>query len=300
MAEVRIDNVRDLVVKANEIRTHLIYELHKIGGIHIGGALSATDVCVALFYKHLGFDPENLLADPNRNQFLLSKGHAGILLYTIFCDMGIYDYEFLETKYNTIGNPFGGHPNRHYTKGIEASTGSLGHGLSWAFGWAWANKMKGIKSRQYIVMGDGEQEEGQIWEAVISAASKKLDSIVGIVDFNHASASFLTNESIRWGDKGGPEGLAECYRSFGWNAYIIDGTDMKQIDETLSNLPPVTYEGKPNVIICSTMKGQGIGYMMEHGPAWHIGGIDAEKYVETAKEIEEYNAKKLQEVEDNV
>lgn len=300
MAVVRIEDPRDLVLKANDIREHLIYELHKIGGIHIGGALSATDICVALFYKHLGFDPVKLLEDPERNQFLLSKGHAGILLYTIFCDMGIYDYEFLETKYNTIGNPFGGHPNRHYTKGIEASTGSLGHGLSWAYGWAWANKIRGIKSRQYIVMGDGEQEEGQIWEAVLSAASKKLDSIVGIVDFNQWSATFKANESIRWGDKGGPEGLADCYRSFGWNAYVIDGTDMRAIDECLSNLPPVTYEGKPNVIISCTNKGQGIGYMMEAGSSWHIGGIDAEKFKETMAEMQAYNAKKLQEVEGNV
>lgn len=300
MAKVYVEDVRELVVKANKIRWHLVDQVHRIGGIHIGGALSATDVTVALFYKHLGFDPVGLLEDPERNQFLLSKGHAGILLYNIFCEMGIYSFEFLENYYNTIGNPFGGHPNRHYTKGIEASTGSLGHGLSWAFGWAWANKMKGIKSRQFILMGDGEQEEGQIWEAVISVASKKLDSVVGIVDFNHAAATFHTNENVRWGEKGGPEGLADCYRAFGWNASVIDGTNMVEIDKALSSLPPVTYEGKPNVIICETTKGQGIGYMMARPSAWHIGGIDAELYVETIQEIEQYNAKKLQEVENYV
>ena len=297
MAKIRIESPRDLVVKANEIRSYLIDALHYIGGIHIGGALSALDVAVALFYKHMEFDPEELLADPARNQFLLSKGHAGILLYTIFCDMGIYDFDYLFKSYNTIGSPFGGHPNRHYTKGVEASTGSLGHGLSWAFGWAWANKMQGIKSRQYVIMGDGEQEEGQIWEAALSIASKKLDSVVGIVDFNHASANFYTGENVTWGEKGGMEGLADIYRAFGWNAQILDGTDMKAIDEALSNLPPVTYEGKPNVLILDTKKGQGIGYMMDTGPAWHIGGIDAELYKTTKKEIEEYNAKKLKEVE---
>lgn len=218
MAKVHIEKPRDLVIKANEIRSHLIRQLHMIGGIHIGGALSSVDMAVALFYKHIGFDPEELLADPERNQFLLSKGHAGILLYAIFCDMGIYSFEYLESSYNTIGSPFGGHPNRHYTKGIEASTGSLAHGLSWAFGWAWANKMEDIKSRQYILMGDGEQEEGQIWEAALSIASKKLDSVVGIVDFNHASANFYSGENVQWGDKGGLEGLAEIYESFGWNA----------------------------------------------------------------------------------
>ncbi|MBC5649376.1 transketolase [Christensenella tenuis] len=297
MAKIRIDNVRDLVLKANEIRSHLIDELHRIGGIHIGGALSSVNMAVALYYKYMEFDPEELLSDPARNQFLLSKGHAGILLYAIYCDMGIYTYEFLETKYNTIGNPFGGHPNRHYTKGVEASTGSLGHGLSWACGWAIANKMNGINSRQYIIMGDGEQEEGQIWEAALSAGSKKLDSIVGIVDFNHFSAAWETGENVKWGEKGGAEGLADCYRAFGWNAVVIDGTKMAEIDKALSELPPVTYEGKPNVIIMNTTKGEGVGYMMENGAAWHIGGVDAELYVKTKKEIEEYNAKRLQEVE---
>ena len=130
MAKVYIENVRDLVEKAGEIREKLALATRRIGNVHIGGPMSATDVTTAIYYKYMGFDPENL-NDPNRDRFILSKGHNGILLFTIFCDMGMYDWDLLLDTYNTIGHPFGAHPNHKRVKGIEVSTGSLGHGLSW-------------------------------------------------------------------------------------------------------------------------------------------------------------------------
>ena len=209
MAKIKIDSVPELIEKAGFIRKQLLLGTHRIGGVHIGGPLSATDMAVALYYKHLGFDPENL-DDPNRNTFILSKGHNGILLYSIFCDMGLYDWDHLLDTYNTIGNTFGAHPNRKYVKGIEVSTGSLGHGLNLACGIAHANRDKGIPSRTYVMLGDGEMEEGSNWEGIMYAASKKLDSIVAVVDYNHHSASFKANENIVWNTMG------DCFRAFGW------------------------------------------------------------------------------------
>lgn len=292
MAKVKIDSVPELIKKAGFIRKQLLLGTHRIGGVHIGGPLSATDMAVALYYKHLGFDPENL-DDPNRNTFILSKGHNGILLYSIFCDMGLYDWDYLLDTYNTIGHTFGAHPNRKYVKGIEVSTGSLGHGLNLACGIAHANRDQGIPSRTYVMLGDGEMEEGSNWEGIMYAASKKLDSIVAIVDYNHHSASFKANENIVW------DTMGDCFRAFGWEVIEVDGTDMQAIDKVLSELPPVDYAnpGKPIAIISSTMKGQGVDYMEANPGAWHIGGLSKEKLDETLDIVDAYTEKKLKEVQ---
>ncbi|MEE0967088.1 MAG: 1-deoxy-D-xylulose-5-phosphate synthase N-terminal domain-containing protein [Bacilli bacterium] len=296
MAKVHIESVRELVEKAGEIRKKLALGTRRIGNVHIGGPMSATDAAVAIYYKYMDFDPENL-DNSNRNQFILSKGHNGILLYTIFCDMGIYDWDLLLDTYNTVGHPFGPHPNRKYVKGIEVSTGSLGHGLSWCCGIAHANRNRNIRARIFCMLGDGEMEEGSNWEAILYASSKKLDNIVAVVDFNHCSAAFETNENVKWGDKGGPEGLADCYRAFGWNAVVVDGSKMADIDKVLSELPEVTLSGKPNCIICNTQKGQGVKFMEERPSAWHIGGFSDETLEETIELIEKYTQERLAEVE---
>lgn len=291
MAKVFIDSLPELIKKAGEIRKKIALGTHRIGNVHLGGPLSATDITVALYYKYLGFDPDNL-EDPERNTFILSKGHNGILLYTIFCDLGMYDWELLLDKYNTIGGNFGAHPNRKHVKGIEASTGSLGHGLSWSVGIAHANRNKKINSRIYCLLGDGEMEEGSNWEAIMYASSKKLDSIVAIVDNNHCSASFEAGENIVWNT------MAGCFKAFGWEVYEIDGTDMRAIDNVLSSLPPVDFDnpGKPICIISNTTKGQGVKYMEEDPQPWHIGGFDDKKLEETLQLIDEYTASKLKEV----
>lgn len=295
MAKVYLESVKDLIVKAGEIREQLALGTYRIGNVHIGGPMSAADVTVALYYKYMGFDPDKL-DDPERDYFILSKGHNGILLFTIFCDMGMYDWDLLLDTYNTIGNPFGAHPNRKTVKGIEVSTGSLGHGLSWCCGLAHGNRDKGIKSRIWTLLGDGEMEEGSNWEAILYSASHGLDNIVAVVDYNHASAAYESGQNNRWGKKGGPEGLADCYRAFGWNAVVIDGTKMAEIDKALSELPEVTLNGTPNAIICSTMKGQGVDFMMERPTAWHIGGFSKETLDETIDIIRNYTAERLAEV----
>ena len=147
------------------------------------------------------------------------------------------------------------------------------------------------------MLGDGEMEEGSNWEAILYAASKKLDNIVAVVDFNHCSAAFETNENMRWGEEGGPEGMANAFRAFGWNAAVIDGTKMAEIDAALAALPEVTLDGKPNCIICSTQKGQGVTFMEERPSAWHIGGFSDETLAETLELIDAYTKERLAEVE---
>ena len=271
MAKVYIENVRDLVEKAGEIREKLALATRRIGNVHIGGPMSATDVTTAIYYKYMGFDPENL-DDPNRDRFILSKGHNGILLFTIFCDMGMYDWDLLLDTYNTIGHPFGAHPNHKRVKGIEVSTGSLGHGLSWCCGIGHANRGRGIKSRIWTLLGDGEMEEGSNWEAILYAASHNLDNIVAVVDFNHASAAYETNQNERWGEKGGPEGMADCFRAFGWNATVIDGTDMKEIDKTLAALPEASDNQKELARMLQVGVRNNIEMGGDHSWEWKIGG----------------------------
>ena len=146
------------------------------------------------------------------------------------------------------------------------------------------------------MLGDGEMEEGSNWEAILYAASKGLHNIVALVDFNHCSAAFETNENVRWGEQGGPEGMANAYRAFGWNAVVIDGTNMAEIDKALTELPEVTFNGKPTVIIASTEKGQGVTFMQERKSAWHIGGFSDETLAETLELIDTYTKEKLAEV----
>ncbi len=296
MSRIYIEDVKELIKKAGDVRQTLAMACFRNPGIHIGGPFSAVDIATAVYFKHLDYDPCKL-DDPNRNIFILSKGHNGILFYSIYVNMGVYKPEELFNGYNNYNGPFGPHPNHHTVKGIEVSTGSLGHGINWAVGFSMARQDMGVKARTYVLLGDGEMEEGSNWEGILYAASKHMDDIVALVDFNHASASFYTNENMRWGDKGGPEGMAECYRAFGWNAMVIDGTDMTAIDKALSSLPEVTYKGKPTAIICSTTKGQGVKFMMDRPTAWHMGGFDDVTLKKAQEEIAEYTAKKLAEVE---
>ena len=296
MTKIRIESVPDLIRKTGDIRKAVVRAARNIPGMHFGGPMSAVDPAVMIYYKYLGFDPDNL-DDPERNMVILSKGHNGILFYTIYVDMGMYTDEELYGKYNTIDGVFGPHPNRKTIKGIEVSTGSQGHGLNWAVGISHARQDMGIKARTFVLLGDGEMEEGSNWEAILYAASHHQDDIVAVVDFNNCSASFETNENNRWGEKGGAEGLADAFRAFGWNAMVVDGQDIAQMDAAFASIPEVTYAGKPTVIICDTIKGAGVKFMSDRPYAWHQGGLDDEKMEEALALVEEYTQARLKEVE---
>jgi transketolase len=261
------DLVSRLEDKAITIRKQIVLSSHLIGVVHLGGPLSATDVAVALYYEFLGFDPENL-NDPDRNKFILSKGHNGVLLYNILADKGLYDWDELFGGYNKPDHPFGMHPNRKHIRGIEASTGSLGHGMSIATGLALANRVDNKKSRIFVMTGDGEMEEGSNWEAAMYAGSHQLSNLVLIIDFNKATGMFRLGENI-------VVDYVKAFDAFGWDVIEIDGNDMEQVVTAFQSLPPVDFTTKsnPTVIISHTVKGAGVDFM-SGSPKWHLGSID--------------------------
>lgn len=263
-------SVEELKDKAVEIRKKLCLIANQIGVIHIGGMLSAVDVMVALYYRFLNLNIDDL-EDENRDKLILSKGHCAVLMYVIFCDIGLYQWDQVFEQYNKFGQSFGQHPNRKYNKGFEVSTGSLGHGLSISVGMALANRNKNIISRIYCMTGDGEMQEGSNWEAIMYAGSHGLSNLVCIVDFNQSTSSFQCGDNIviSW---------IQAFEAFGWNPIQIDGSDMSEIIRTMENLPQIdfTKEQKPIAIILKTLKGQNVDFMK--GPTWHYGSIDDKLY----------------------
>ncbi|NIZ91365.1 transketolase [Kineosporiaceae bacterium B12] len=267
--DVDLELVEHLEDRAAHIRKQVVRGAYLIPGtVHLGGPLSATDVAVALYYHFLGFDPENL-DDPDRNRFILSKGHNGVLLYNILADLGLYTFDEVFGGYNKPHHPFGMHPNMHYIRGIEASTGSLGHGLSLGVGLSLANRADGRTSRTFVMTGDGEMEEGSNWEAIMYAGSHGLSNLVAIVDFNRSTGSFRHGEHmvVDW---------KPAFESFGWDVVEIDGNDMTAVVRAFSQLPPVVpgEKGKPVAVISNTVKGFGVDFM--NGPKWHLGSINDE------------------------
>jgi len=282
MENIDMELVRRLEDKAADIRKQLIDMTYAIGHAHLGGALSMCDIAVALYYHFLNFNPKAPKA-PDRDRLVLSKGHSGCLFYNIFADLGMYDKEELYNGYNRIGGRFGQHPNRKYIEGFEASTGSLGHGLSIAVGMAFAGRMDRARWRVYCITGDGELNEGSNWEAMMLAAHHQFGNLVAIVDRNRIQGNGWTEDTVAL------EPLASKWESFGWEVRVIeDGNDMKQVVEALAALPPSdpVERRKPICLIANTVKGKGIAFM-ENEPKWHAGGLSKEKRDECIRLIEE-------------
>lgn len=259
--EVSIDYLQ---TKAAFIRKRICKASNTIGTIHLGGLLSAVDITVALYYKYLNFSMNNL-DNPERDKFILSKGHCGILLYSILADLGVYEWEDVLTNFRSLSHQIWQH--KEFQKGIEVRTGSLGHGLSIATGMALANRDDGINSHIYCLVGDGEMQEGSNWEAIMYAGSHKLSNLVCIVDFNKCTSSFREGDNIiiNW---------EQAFRSFGWNAVRIDARDMRQIVCAFDDLEKgenVFVHDRPTAIIAETDKGHCIEFMQ--GPNWHIGSL---------------------------
>ncbi len=218
-------------------------------GGHVGGSLSVADVLVALYFDVMRVGPEHV-DDPERDVFLLSKGHGAIGLYAVLCVRGYLTEEQLAT-YGHPGSLLSAHPTRA-VPGVEMPTGSLGHGLSLGVGFALSARLSGTDRRCYVVTGDGELQEGSVWEAAMAAGAKGLDQLVAVVDRNRLQITGGTEEVM------GLDPLAERFRSFGWTAHEVDGHDMAALREVLHR-PPVP--GRPTVIVANTVKGRGISFI---------------------------------------
>lgn len=268
----------NLEAKACEIRKAIVDIVYKGGTGHIGGDLSVTDMMVALYYKHMNVAPDKM-DDPNRDRFVLSKGHAVEALYAILADKGFIKQEELDT-YSQHCSKFIGHPNNKIN-GIEMNTGSLGHGLSVAVGMAMAGRMDERPYRVYAIMGDGELAEGSVWEAAMAGGHYKLDNLTAFVDRNRLQISGTTEQVMA------QDSQEERWAAFGWNVLSIPGNDMQAVDSAIQ-LAKQT-KGKPTVIIANTTKGCGVSFI-ENQVAWHHKVPNAEQYQQAIKELTDRRA----------
>lgn len=259
--------------KAKEIRRAIVKMIYQAKSGHIGGSLSSVDILVTLYYRILRVDPKNPNW-PDRDRFILSKGHSVEGYYAILADLGFIDEKELET-YCKFNSRLTGHPTVK-VPGVEANTGSLGHGLSIGVGMALAGKMDKKGYRVYVLMGDGEQAEGSIWEAGMSASHYKLDNLIGIVDRNRLQIGGFT-ESVM-----GLESLSDKWRAFGWGIVEVDGHSIKELIDVLESVPIIP--NKPTLVIAHTIKGKGISFI-ENKPEWHHRVPTDEEYVKMMEEL---------------
>jgi transketolase len=242
---------------------------------HLGGSCSLAEIVAALYFEKMRFDPK-ALTDPCRDRFLLSKGHSVLIQYAALVELGVIPREEVG-KVKTLAGKLQGHPDM-MTPGMEAVTGSLGQGLSIAVGMALALRLANSPSRVYVIMGDGELAEGQLWEAAMAAARYKLDSITGFVDRNRIQATGPTTEIFPIPD------IPEKWRAFGWNVLTVDGHSVGAVLEALDEA--AAKKGAPTVIVADTIKGKGVSFA-ENTAAFHNGIMTQEQYDKALAEIEE-------------
>jgi transketolase len=261
--------------RAKFIRLETV-RLTKIAGAgHYSSTFSAAELLAALYYAQMRINPAE--PDwPERDRFVLSKGHIAIGLYPVLADLGFYDAGLLE-DYTRLGSAFGDHPDMKKITGVDFSSGSLGHGLSVALGMALSARMQGNDSRTYCMLGDGELNEGQVWEAAMSAGHFGCQNLVAIVDRNQLCIDGSTEEIMS------VEPLTDRFASFGWNVQRIDGHDLDAIMAAFDALP-AGNKGKPQMIIADTVKGRGV-QMMEMSLNWHVGNLVGADYDAVIEEI---------------
>ncbi len=264
----------ELKQKSEELRLNLINLVHSGGTGHIGGDLSVLNVLTVLYYHTLNVDPKDT-KNPDRDRFILSKGHCAEALYCVLCDKGFIGKEELE-QYGKDYAHLGGHPDRSIN-GVELNTGALGHGLSAGVGMALAAKMLRKNYKTYVVMGDGEQAEGSIYEAAMAANKYRLDNLVAIIDRNGLQISGSTEDVMPL------ESIRARWEAFGWDVNEINGDDVRQIVNALDNIN--FNSGHPHLIISDTTKGYGISYM-ENVAKWHHGVPNQEQYETALSEID--------------
>jgi transketolase len=244
--------------KAREMRKDIVRMVGAAGSGHPGGSLSASDIVAALYFHVMRHDPANP-SWPERDRFVLSKGHAGPVLYAALAEAGYFPREELMT-FRKINSRLQGHPDMRKTPGVEFSTGSLGQGLAAANGMALAGKLHDKGYRVFAMIGDGESQEGGIWEAAMAAAHYKLDNMTAILDFNGLQIDGPNSQVM------GVVPMSDKWRAFGWNVIEIDGHEFDQILDALA--PERVVRGKPTMIIAHTIKGKGVSFM-ENQVDWH-------------------------------
>lgn len=269
MSDKKLQTIEELEAKCVDIRRNLLNFIYRIGMGHLGGELSMVETAVALYYKYLNYDVLNPKME-GRDRFILSKGHCSETLYTIFSEQGAYTQDYMVEHFESLDTyKFGMHSNRKRCPQIEVSAGSLGHGLPIAVGYALGARYQKENYRIFVMIGDGEFDEGTNWEALMAGAHYQLNNLVCILDKNRLQMTGDTREIMNI------DPVDEKVRAFGWNVIEIeDGNDMRQVCEAFDKLPERDCEkrAKPTFIISNTVKGKGVSFM-ENNHKWHGGGI---------------------------
>jgi len=273
---MKLINIKELNKISSKIRLKVLDIVYKTPGGHIGGSYSVTDILVSLYCSVMRHNPKN--ADwIDRDYLILSKGHCCLALYSILEEVGYFDKTFLQS-YCQDGGLLGGHPKKGDAPGIEATTGSLGHGLSIGCGIALAHKIKKKTNRIFVVMGDGETNEGSVWEGLMFASQQKLDNLTVIIDNNKLESLDFTNNILSI------EPLEERLTSFGWDVRRVDGHNHSELLKSFS----ISKKGsnKPIAVIADTIKGKGVSFM-ENIAMWHHRKLKLEEYKIAKKELKE-------------
>ncbi len=272
----------ELEKQAHELRKLCLDTTYWAGSAHIGGGMSVMDMLTILYYKYMKYDVANPQWE-DRDRFILSKGHAGVALASLVCHVGFDDKEKLKT-FNLSNSTMGIHLDSNKVKGVDASTGSLGHGLSIALGTALAAKVLGKDYKTFCILGDGECDEGSNWEAGMAAAHFKADNLISFVDRNKCMIDGRTEDVMKL------EPLADKWRSFGFIVKEVDGHDFVALSEAIDFA--LENKGAPVMIIADTIKGCGVDYM-EDDYKWHYGALNEEKYAQAKESLEKYYAKRV-------
>ena len=265
---------------AVKVRKHVLTMLHEARSGHTGGSLSAVDAIVALYFHHMRHNPSNP-RDPNRDRFILSKGHAVPALYAALAECGYFDVSELLTL-RKVNSRLQGHPANTKTPGIEVSTGSLGQGLSFGIGVALAGKLDRKDYNVYVMVGDGETDEGQIWEAAAAASHYKLDNLTALLDRNRLQIDGFTKNVMSL------EVVSERWKAFGWNVIEIYGHNMREILDALHKAD--AHKKQPTMIILHTVKGKGVSFM-ENRAEYHGVAPTDEEYEKAMKELNDLEKK---------
>lgn len=273
---MKITKVEALAEKARKIRIDLLQEVYYGKSGHIGSSLSCADILAVLYFNEMNIDPQDPKAE-SRDRFVLSKGHASEALYATLAERGYFPKEDLIT-FRHIDSPLQGHPDMNKVPGVDMTTGSLGQGLSAANGMAIASKIDKQGFRVYCLMGDGELEEGQVWEAAMTSSQYELDNICAIIDCNGLQLTGKTEEikSLNY------ESIEQKFRSFGFNTIVIDGNNIESIMQAFSIAERT--KGMPSAIIAKTIKGKGVSFM-ENNNEWHGKSLSDEDYKKALEEL---------------
>ena len=259
---------------ANQLRLDIVEEVHAAKSGHPGGSLSIADIITYLYYEEMNVNPQNP-ADPDRDRFVLSKGHTAPALYAVLAEKGFFPREELVTL-RKVDSFLQGHPDMKHTPGVDMTTGSLGLGISAACGMALAAKIDGKNYRTYAIVGDGESEEGQVWEACMFAAHYKLDNFCMILDLNGLQIDGPITEVMN------PTPHDQKLAAFGFHVIVADGHDFDAIEAAFAEAK--TVKGKPTAIIFNTVKGKGVSFM-ENQVGWHGSAPNDEQYAQAVAEL---------------